>query len=406
EGQRGAVAAAWQTWSGARQALQDHEALVAKAAADRDYLEHVAAELRELAPVAGEEEALAAKRQMMMHAEQIADTVNEALSVFSDDKAFDSRLNAALRKMERRRDQAAGVLDEVCQSLDRVLSEIGDAQRLLSQAKTQLDFDPQELERTEERLFALTAAGRKHDVPVDRLAALADKFEADLQAIVDGGRRLEELQEAARSAEAAFVTAAEELSKARSAAALRLDEAVAGELAPLKLEQARFKTAVSTDIEHAGPTGIDKVVFEVATNPGAAFQPLAKIASGGELSRFMLALKAVLAASGSAPTLIFDEIDTGVGGAVADAVGQRLAQLANGLQVLAVTHSPQVAARAGQHMLISKMETVGGGDQRMVTRVVELQEDSRREEIARMLSAAEVTDEARAQADRLLMLAS
>ncbi len=401
-----AVADAWQTWSDARQLLRDHEALVARAAADRDYLEHVAAELRELAPQPGEEDALATKRQVMMNAEQIADTVSEALGVFGGDKALDARLNSALRKMERRRIEAAGTLDEACEALDRVLSEMGEAERLLMLAKSDLDFDPGELEQTEERLFALKAAGRKHGATVDQLPELAEKFETELRAIADGSRRLAELREAADAAETAYLAAAELLSAQRCEAAKRLDAAVAAELAPLKLEQARFQTGIASRIEHAGPKGIDKVAFEVATNPGAAFQPLARIASGGELSRFMLALKAVLAACGSAPTLIFDEIDTGVGGAVADAVGQRLAQLANGLQVLAVTHSPQVAARASQHMLISKMETIGEDERQMVTRIVELHNDSRREEIARMLSAAEVTDEARAQAERLLMLAS
>ena len=405
EKQCASVRSAWSGWSAAREALETHEALIAKAAADRDYLEHVAKELRDLAPEVGEEEKLAARRQMMMHAEQIADTVDEALQAFTKDGSFDARLNTALRKLEKRRDQAGGMLDELCETLDRVLAEVNEGQRLLIHTRSQLDFDPGELEKSEERLFALKAAGRKHGVQADQLPALADKFEAELQAIHDGGNRLAELRASAEKAHDGYMRDAGKLSEQRIKAARRLDAAVARELAPLKLGQASFVTNVSPDAERGGPNGLDKVVFEVATNPGAALQPLVKIASGGELSRFMLALKAVLASSGSAPTLIFDEIDTGVGGAVADAVGQRLAQLAEGLQVLAVTHSPQVAAQAGQHLLISKMQTVGDKDGRMVTRVVELPDDSRREEVARMLSAAEVTDEARAQAERLLMRA-
>jgi DNA repair protein RecN (Recombination protein N) len=401
-GQRAEVSVAWKRLSDARKALADHEAMVAKAAQDRDYLEHVTAELRELDPQVGEEEALSAERQMMMNAEQLCDSIDEALNAFTTDGGFDARLNTALRKLERKRDQAAGRLDDVCDVLDRLLGDVSEAQRCLSRARSGFDFEPAQLERTEERLFALKAAGRKHGVAVDELGALCERMEAELQAIHDGGHQVERLRKALVEAEMAYGSLAGALSAARSQAAAELDQRVAVELAPLKLDQARFVTAVRADPEQAGPAGHDRVVFEVATNPGAQLQPLARIASGGELSRFMLALKAVLAASGSAPTLIFDEIDTGVGGAVADAVGQRLARLADGLQVLAVTHSPQVAARADQHLLISKMETVGGDDRRMVTRVVELQDDSRREEIARMLSAAEVTDEARAQAERLL----
>lgn len=398
-----AVRSAWTNWATAREALETHEALIEKAAADRDFLEHVAKELRDLAPEVGEEDKLAAKRQMMMHAEQIVDTVNEAFQAFSKDGGFDARLNVALRKLEKRRDQAAGMLDELCETLDRVLAEVNEGQRLLVQTKARLEFDPNELDKAEERLFALKAAGRKHGVQVDQLPALVERFEAELQAIQDGGQRLAQLRLAADQAQEIYMKAANKLSEQRSKAAKRLDTAVAKELAPLKLEQAGFVTNVGGDAQKAGPNGLDRIVFEVSTNPGAPLQPLAKVASGGELSRFMLALKAVLAASGSAPTLIFDEIDTGVGGAVADAIGQRLARLADGLQVLAVTHSPQVAAQAGQHLLISKMQTVGAADQRMVTRVVELLDDSRREEVARMLSASEVTDEARAQAKRLLM---
>ncbi len=390
----------------ADEALEAHRALMAKAEAERAYLEHVSAELSELAPEPGEEDALADKRQVMMHAEQFAESINEALSALKNDGTLEARLNAALRKLERRRDQAGGRLDEVCAALDRVLAEMNEAQAALAAARYSFEFDPHELETTEERLFALKAAARKHNVPVDALPALAETFAGDLQALADGGARLGELEAAAETARGRFLELAEALSAERMAAAERLDAAVAAELAPLKLERARFRTAVTSDGDKGGAHGLDRVEFLVAANPGTAPGPLGKVASGGELSRFLLALKVVLAAKGSAPTLIFDEIDTGVGGAVADAMGQRLARLADGLQVVAVTHSPQVAARADQHLLISKMETVGDGkadgEGRMVTRVTDLSDASRREEIARMLSAAEVTDEARAQAERLL----
>ncbi len=397
------TASAWTTWQDALTAMKDHQALVAKSEAERDYLEHVARELEDLAPVAGEEEQLAAQRQMMMNSEQIAECVSEASAAIQAGGGFEADLGAALRKLERRREQAGGHLDEICEAIARVLSEAAEAQALLEQLGERLEYDPKELERTEERLFALKAAARKHAVQVDELPALAARFAADLSSITDGNERLEQLREAADGHGKAFHELAAELSKARVEAAERLDEAVARELPPLKLEQARFVTTVTSAAEFAGPHGCDKIEFKVSTNPGAPLQPLARVASGGELSRFMLALKAVLAASGSAPTLVFDEIDTGAGGAVADAIGKRLTGLAAGLQVLAITHSPQVAALAAQHLLISKMQEVGNAGARAVTRVSELRDDSRREEIARMLSAAEVTDEARAQADQLLL---
>jgi DNA repair protein RecN (Recombination protein N) len=386
----------------ARDELEAHRQLIARAETERAYLEHVGQELRDLAPQPGEEEQLAGRRQMMMHAEQFAESINDAFAALKGDDALDVRVSSALRKLERRREQAGGVLDEVCAALDRVLAEVGEAQVVLNEALGKLKYDPAELETTEERLFALKAAARKHNVPVDALAALAEKFDADLQAIADGSRKLDELTAVAEITRKAFMERAEALSTKRIVAAAHLDTAVARELAPLKLEHARFRTSLASDPLKSSASGIDRVEFLVAANPGTAPAPLAKVASGGELSRFLLALKVVLAARGSAPTLIFDEIDTGVGGAVADAMGQRLAQLSGGLQVVAVTHSPQVAARANQHLLISKMESVGDGDGRMVTRVAGLGSESRREEIARMLSASEVTSEARAQAERLL----
>jgi DNA repair protein RecN (Recombination protein N) len=262
------------------------------------------------------------------------------------------------------------------------------------------EFEPSELERTEERLFALRAASRKFNVPADELAVLREKFLADLAAIDAGEERLAALEMAVSEADAAYVAAARTLSTKRAKAAAGLDKAVAAELPPLKLERARFITAIETDETVRGPDGFDRVAFHVQTNPGTKPGPLMKVASGGELSRFMLALKVVLADRASAPTLIFDEIDTGVGGAVADAIGQRLARLADSVQVVSVTHAPQVAARAANHFLISK-ESIDRS-KRVATRVAPLAIDTRREEIARMLAGATITEEARAAAARLL----
>ena len=394
------IARLWDGASAAKLALDEHRALMERAEAERDYLEHAAEELRALEPIAGEEAKLAEARQIMMSSEQYADALGEAEEAMAGDGTAMARLNAALRKLERRRDTAGGRLDHVCAALDRVLAEMAEADRAIAEAKRSFVFDPKELEKSEERLFALRAAARKFKCTVDTLAEVRERFERELLAISDGGSRLLLLEKQWREAKAGFDTAAERLSNKRRKAAKGLDSAVMAELPPLKLERARFETRIETDAGKPGPSGIDRIEFMVTANPGTPLAPLMKVASGGELARFMLALKVILAARGSAPTLIFDEIDTGVGGAVADAIGARLGRLAEGLQVLAVTHSPQVAARASQHMLISKMEEVAG--RRMVTRVQPLSAQSRREEVARMLSGAQVTDAARAQADELL----
>ena len=397
--QAAVVGRLWQVLSDLVQELAEHRALMARAEAERDYIEHAVEELRTLDPQPDEETKLASARQIMMHAEQYSAALSEVESVLSGD-GVEARLNAALRKLERRRETAGGRLDQACAALDKVLIEMNEANRALAEAQRSFSFNPSELEKSEERLFALRAAARKHKCTVDELAAMRERFDMELSALTDGGQHLEKLEVRHAAAQKAFDAAADALSAARKAVAKKLDKAVLAELPPLKLEKARFETQITSDGSKPGPTGVDRVEFVVAANPGTPLSPLMKVASGGELARFMLALKVVLAAKGSAPTLIFDEIDTGVGGAVADAIGARLAKMAQGLQVLAVTHSPQVAARAGEHMLISKMEEVGS--HRMVTRVQSLSDKSRREEVARMLSGAQVTDEARAQADRLL----
>lgn len=400
ENQAADVAGLWSKASAAQTALEEHRALMARAEAERDYLEHAAEELRALNPIDGEEAKLAEARQMMMSAEQYAEAIGEAEDALAGDGATAARLNAALRKLERRRETAGGRLDQVCAALDRVLAEMAEAGRALGEARRAFVFDPKELEKSEERLFSLRAAARKYKCTVDTLAQVRERFETELKALTDGGSRLKKLEAEWRAARDGYDAAAEKLSDKRRKAARSLDKAVLAELPPLKLERARFETRIDTDAGKPGATGIDRIEFMVAANPGTPLAPLMKVASGGELARFMLALKVILAARGSAPTLIFDEIDTGVGGAVADAIGARLSRMAEGLQVLAVTHSPQVASRATRHMLISKMEEVAG--KRMVTRVQPLSAQSRREEVARMLSGAQVTDAARAQADELL----
>ncbi len=396
------VESAWATLSGARVAYEAHQARLDRAETERAFLEHALKEMRELDPQPGEEATLADKRQVMMNAEEFSSVVNEAQKAVSNGDTI-AALNTALRKLERRREQARGGLDAVCAALERAVIEMNEAQSQLDAAAREFVLNPAELEKAEERLFALRALARKHKVQVDDLAALMERFETDLQSIDDGGVMLGKLRQARDEAQTAYDDLARKLSDARMKAAVKLDKEILSELAPLRLEKARFETRVETDEARAGPHGIDRVEFLIAANPGTPLAPIVKAASGGELSRFLLALKVVLAARASAPTLVFDEIDTGVGGAVADAIGQRLARMSKGLQVLAVTHSPQVASRADAHLLISKMEEAGETEgRRMITRVTPLTGEGRREEIARMLSGAEVTTEARAQADRLL----
>ncbi len=288
-------------------------------------------------------------------------------------------------------------------ALDAALSALDEARAHLDAALRAADHDPRELERIEERLFALRAAARKYNVPVDELDALATRYAAELELIDAGAERLAAVEAAAGEAGASYRAAADVLSKARRKAGKMLDHAVNGELAPLKLERANFSTEIAAEASAPGPNGIDRVDFWVQTNPGTRPGPLMKVASGGELARFLLALKVVLADRGSAPTLVFDEVDTGVGGAVADAIGVRLARLGYRVQVIAVTHAPQVAARADRHYLISKSAIDNG--KRVATRVAEVAADKRREEIARMLAGAEITAEARAAADRLIKAA-
>jgi DNA repair protein RecN (Recombination protein N) len=396
----GTVASNFQTWREAEAALAAQKARIEKARSDADYLRHAADELEKLGPEEGEETSLAERRQKMMQAEKVVGELKEIFDLLSSHGSPIPALSSAQRRLDRRAEQAPDLANPAARALDAALQNLEEARDALEKALRMAEFDPREQEQIEERLFALRAASRKHNVPVDGLAALAARFMADLAALDAGEGHLKALEEAAAEGQKIYQKAAESLSRKRRAAAIELDRAVNAELPPLKLERARFITEITSDAERCHSDGIDAVEFHVQTNPGTKAGPMMKVASGGELSRFMLALKVVLADRGSAPTLVFDEIDTGVGGAVADAIGQRLARLSEKVQVLSVTHAPQVAARAVRHFLIAKEDVEEG--ERVATRVVALETKARREEIARMLSGASITDEARAAAERLL----
>ncbi|PZU86795.1 MAG: DNA repair protein RecN [Chelatococcus sp.] len=393
------VATASETLKRARQTLQAQRMRVEAARKEADFLRHAVEELGKLAPQPGEEDALAATRQGMMQAEKVARDLIDAHEAVGGQASPVPALAAVLRRLERRAGQAPGLVDPSLAALNTAIVALEEAGEALAAAMRAAEYDPREQERVEERLFALRAAGRKYDVPVEGLAPLAATMAQDLAALDESETSLGRLEAELAEAEAAYLAQARTLSQARQEAAARLDAAVKAELPPLKLERARFITRIETDETARGPEGFDRVEFWVETNPGTRPGPMMKVASGGELSRFMLALKVVLAERGSAPTLVFDEIDTGVGGAVADAIGERLARLAERVQVISVTHAPQVAAKAGQHFLIAKS---AADDARTVTRVTPLADQTRREEIARMLAGASITEEARAAAGRLL----
>jgi DNA repair protein RecN (Recombination protein N) len=396
------TAARWQAWKTAQEALAGEEARLAKAFAEADYIRHAVEELSALSPQPGEETALADRRAALMRAEKVAGDLKDAHDVVAGNGSPVAGLSAALRRLERRAGEADELVQAPIKALEIAINGLEEARASLEHGLRIADFDPAELERIEERLFALRAAARKYQSSVDALPEVAAKFAADLQSIDRGAEHLKALNKAAAAAQDAYRGAAEALSKARRKAAGSLDKAVNGELKPLKLERAEFISEIESEAAAAGPEGHDRVEFWVRTNPGAKPGPLMKVASGGELARFLLALKVVLADRGSAPTLIFDEVDTAVGGAVSDAIGARLARLGGRVQVLSVTHAPQVAARAGHHFLVSK-EAVE--KKRVATKMRALDAKARREEIARMLAGAEVTAEARAAAERLIKAA-
>jgi DNA repair protein RecN (Recombination protein N) len=391
----GPTGAAWALLQAAEAKLADARAAHAEAERDRDWLAHAVEELDRLAPQAGEEEALASLRAGMQAGARLGDELETIAALLRGSDGGLAQLRQAARRLDRIAAEHAS-LTEALAALDRAVIEAAEAEDALARARDALAFDPARLEEAEARLFEIRALARKHRVDADALPALLEELRAKLGAIAAGGAEIAALETGLRDARQAYECEASSLTEARRAAAARLDAAVAGELAPLKLDQARFRTV--TGAAEPGPAGRDRIEFEVSTNAGAPFGPLVRIASGGELSRFILALKVALAEEGGATTMIFDEIDRGVGGAVASAVGERLHRLAEAGQVLVVTHSPQVAARGATHLLIEKSHDG------LVTRtgVHLLDEARRREEIARMLSGAQVTDEARAQAVRLL----
>ena len=391
-----AVATAFRAVQDASSALAAARAEQEAAERDREWREHAVAELQALAPEPGEEESLAALRATMQTGQRLSGelaTIGERLE--GSDGAL-SLLRQAARRLDRIAPEHE-LLGEALAAIDRAVIEAAEAEDKLARAVDQLAFEPARLEEAETRLFEIRAAARKHRVAPDDLAALLEDLSARLAALQSGGGRIATLEAELAAAQVRYDTVADTLSAERNAAADRLDRAVAAELHPLKLDAARFRTMV-TPLAEGSESGRDRVEFEISTNPGAPFAPLVKIASGGELSRFILALKVALAEQGGATTMIFDEIDRGVGGAVASAIGERLHRLAETAQLLVVTHSPQVAARGNSHLLIEKSHA--GTVTR--TSVQSLDEARRREEIARMLSGAQVTDEARAQASRLL----
>jgi len=386
-------------WAGARAALDDLKAMADRAQAEADFVRAAAQELSEFAPQDGEEERLAGERALMMNAARIVEEVSSALESLSGERGAQSGLAQSLRKLSRMNEEARKIAAPAETALEQAYALAEEARRELDSLLSRLDSDSNALERAEERLFALRALARKYGVTPDRLPALCEEF-CVKQAVLSGsGNQIKQAEAKVSAARDAYLVAARKLSKARDGAARKLESAVAAELAPLKLGHAKFRVALERlEDEKGAATGLERIAFEVATVEGAGFGGLAKIASGGELARFSLALKVALAQVSSPAALVFDEVDRGVGGAVADAVGERLQRLADTTQVLLVTHSPQVAARAARHFRITRVKDK--------TKIELLDEEQRLEEIARMLSGAAVTAEARAAAKRLMAEAS
>ena len=393
-----AVRDAYDAWQSAKTALEQAKQDQDSAEQDREYLEHSVAELSKFAPQPGEEEELALERATMMKGEKLTGDLEAIRAAFDGSNGGLASLRAAARRLDMISEEHP-LLAEALEALDRSIIDAGEAEDKLHEAAAALSFDPQRLDDMETRLFDLRGLARKHRVEPGKLSDLLVELQNKLAAISDGGRSLEELEACLASAKKSYIAAAEALRAQRAKAAKALDKAVAGELAPLKLDAARFETLLEElSEEHWNKGGMDRIEFLISTNPGAPLAPLGKIASGGELSRFILALKVALAEEYGLKTIIFDEVDRGVGGAVASAIGDRLSRLSSGAQLLVVTHSPQVASKGDAHMLINK--SLSGTVSR--TDVRALDNEGRRQEIARMLSGADVTDEARAQADRLL----
>ena len=387
------------SWRAAVAALDKAKADLVQAQRDEEYLRHVSAELEALAPQPGEEDSLATERARLMNGQKLSAAMSDAEDEISGDHPAAASLRAAARTLEHVQEAAGGHLDGTIAALSQAAIEAAEAEAALAEAVRGLDLNPRRLEEAEERLFALRALARKHNTSADSLSALLDDFRHRLEQLDRGGAEITRLRETCAAARDDYVQAAKQLGASRARAAKALDKSLKGELAPLKLGGASFHTRVDElEESDAGPGGLQRVRFEIATNPGAQPGPLEKIASGGERARFLLALKVCLTRSSGVPSLIFDEVDEGVGGAVANAVGERLARLAEDVQVLVVTHSPQVAARGERHIRVFKQNAKNSARAEIET----LNGDARQEEIARMLSGAEITDEARAAAQSLI----
>ena len=394
---------AWITMTATKNSLRIARDEIERIASEGDYLRHVFAEIDDFDPQEGEEAGLSEARSLMMNSEKIAEAINQAIDTLAGHKGLQTALSKASRSLERANEQAAGTLKTVLESMEITGNEAATTVDLLGDALRSLDQDPAQLERIDERLFGLRALARKHDTDVDSLAQLRAEFAQKLERLEDADRDLTRLQTEAWKARRAYEDASRDLHGARSKAASALDKAINTELPQLRLEKAEFTTQVTELAETAWSShGIDNVTFDVTTNPGQPAGPINKVASGGELARLLLALKVALATSNQVTTLVFDEVDAGVGGATAASVAERLSRLSDGVQVLVITHSPQVAARGTRHLhVIKAIQTVDGGDN-TVTTVTELLVEERREEIARMLAGATVTEEARAAADSLI----
>ena len=393
------LAGAWNAWREKLKAHAESAERLARARTEEEFLRHALKELEALEPKPGEENTLAEERALLMNRERLTEALEGALAELAGERGGERALNAAARSLERLKDKAGGRLDSALGALERAAVETREAISEIEAALRDLGNAPRSAEKIEERLFALRDLARKHKVPVDGLAGLRAEIAAKVAALEDGGGAVEKLAREAAEARKVYMATADKVSAQRRKAATALDAAVSKELKPLKLDKARFATLLSSLGESEwGAFGRERAHFEVATNPGAPAGPLAKIASGGELSRFMLALKVVLAKTSPVPTLVFDEVDSGIGGAAAAAVGERLHRLGRDLQVLVVTHSPQVAARGAHHWRVEKSQAA----QKTLIRAEELSAEARREEIARMLSGAAVTAEARAAAASLM----
>jgi DNA repair protein RecN (Recombination protein N) len=400
EGDVEAVSQSYKLWRSAEVELKKLHLRIEEAAREADYLQNSVVELTDLNPQFGEEAQLADLRKKMMDCEKIATELNDAHEVLSGTGSPVPELSSLFRQLSRKAAEVPELLGQPVEHLDQALEALGLAQDALAASLREAEFDPHVLEETESRLFALRAASRKYNVAVENLPDLAKKLSGDLEALNAGEEQLSALKARCADAEKNFMQLANALSDKRVMGASALEKAVMSNLPGLKLEAAEFMVVLEKNQNQANASGIDNVEFWVRTNPGTKAGPMLKVASGGELSRFLLALKVALADRGSAPTLIFDEIDTGVGGAVADAIGAQLSSLANGVQVLSVTHAPQVAARANTHFLIAKKPSQDS--EQVVTSVAVIKDDQRREEIARMLAGATITDEARAAAAKLI----